>query len=268
MVIAVTNRKGGVGKTTTSLSLASGLFRRGYKIMTIDGDPQLANLTSYLNINTTDVPTLYEVLVGKAVINNKEIVGKEIFDLAVRHTSIGDFLPADSSLAAFENDSILAKETCLKWFIEKFNLDKTYDFIIIDTPPSLGYLTTNALAACDKVLVPSSAKRGSLRGVLDIMGLVSQIKERINPKIEIDGVLITEFNTRPGVGPTLLEWAHIQSEKYGFKLFGTVIRKNDDIDKAEMLGTDVFAFNHKAPAAIDYETFIDEFLVGIEKGRQ
>ena len=268
MVIAVTNRKGGVGKTTTSLSLASGLFRRGYKTLIIDTDPQQANLTSYFNINTDGVPTVYEVLVGKAVIDNKDITGKDIFDLAVKHTSLGDFLPADTSLAAFENDSILAKETCLKWYIEKYKLDKTYDFIIIDTPPSLGYLTINALAACEKIVVPSSARRGALRGVLDIMDLVNQLKERLNPQIEIDGVLITEFNTRPGIGPTLMEWAHMQSAKYEFKLYTTVIRKNDDIDKAEMLGTDVYTYNHKAPAAIDYETFVDEFLSGLEKGRQ
>ena len=192
-IIAVTNQKGGVGKTTTCINLCCGLTMAGKKVLLCDMDPQ-GNCTSGFGVDKNKAnPNIYNVLIGG--VNAKS---------AVVSTKYGDILPSNKILAGagvelvgFEN-----REYVLKNALEA--LKEEYDYIYIDCPPSLEMLTLNALCACDAVFIPVQCEYFALEGLSDLMTTIRMVKKRLNPHLEIEGVLLTMYDSRTNFSAQVL----------------------------------------------------------------
>ena len=187
-IIAIANQKGGVGKTTTSINLSATLAEAGQKVLTIDIDPQ-GNTTSGLGIDKNDLEfTTYELMIGECDINQC-LIRSEIVDNI-------DILPSNINLSGAEIEllGINDREYVLKKQVDL--ISENYDFIIIDCPPSLNMLTINAMTTADTVLVPIQCEYYALEGLSQLMHTVELVKERLNDKLEIEGVVFTMYDAR------------------------------------------------------------------------
>ncbi|MDD3365341.1 MAG: AAA family ATPase, partial [Syntrophomonas sp.] len=181
-IITIATQKGGTGKTTTTHALGVGLIERGYKVLFIDLDPQ-GNL-SYILQTEELKSTIYEVLTGKTKARD-----------AIQHQQCGDIIPSSPALARANLElKNTGKEYRLKETLQPIKDD--YDYIIIDTPPSLGLLTINALTASDSVIIPSQADIFSLQGIGQLYSTIETIKKYTNPDLSIEGILLTRHNSR------------------------------------------------------------------------
>ena len=182
--IAIVNQKGGVGKTTTCVNLAAALKNQGCRVLVCDFDPQ-ANTTSGFGVDKTTSPNIYDVL-----LNGTETAK------AISSTSYGDVLPSNKALAgaSIEMIAIPDREHLLKNALEQ--LAPSYDYIFIDCPPSLEMLTVNALCAAGSLLVPVQCEYYALEGLSDLLATVRLVKRGLNPKLSIEGVLLTMFDSR------------------------------------------------------------------------
>ena len=186
-IIAISNQKGGVGKTTTTVNLAASLVSMNKKVLLIDLDPQ-GNATSGGGINKSQIQnSIYDVLIGEVSLDGTILHSKE---------SLFDISPANQDLAGAEIDlvGIDNREYMLKNAIG--TLKKTYDFILIDCPPTLNLLTVNALVAATAVLIPMQCEYYALEGLSDLVGTIKRVKKQLNPTIEIEGLLRTLFDKR------------------------------------------------------------------------
>lgn len=217
-IISIANQKGGVGKTTTAVNLGSALQLNGNKVLLVDLDPQ-ANMTSYLGYEGSDKPTIsnlmLSVVTGQLVNASDCIVHNEANNI--------DFIPSDINLANADNFLLqaVARETVLRRILSN-ECFKRYDYIIIDCLPSLGVLLTNALTASDGLIIPVQAQKFALDGLVMLNNIFEQIKEMVNDKLELIGVLATmvdSTNMSKSVVARL-------SERYGDKLFETKISKS------------------------------------------
>ena len=190
-VTAIVNQKGGVGKTTTALNLGYALSEKNKKILLIDFDPQ-SSLTSALGYNAENKDNI-ETLMTLAI-EEDEIIGKESYILNIKENL--DLIPCSLELSGIEMGlvNVMSRELILKSIIEEIEND--YDYILIDCSPSLGMLTINALASCNSVIVPVTPEYLSAKGLGLLVNNINRIKKRINPQIEIDGILITMLNER------------------------------------------------------------------------
>ena len=190
-VTAIVNQKGGVGKTTTALNLGYALSEKNKKILLIDFDPQ-SSLTSALGYNAENKDNI-ETLMTLAI-EEDEIIGKESYILNIKENL--DLIPCSLELSGIEMGlvNVMSRELILKSIIEEIEND--YDYILIDCSPSLGMLTINALASCNSVIVPVTPEYLSAKGLGLLVSNINRIKKRINPQIEIDGILITMLNER------------------------------------------------------------------------
>jgi chromosome partitioning protein len=244
-VIALANQKGGVAKTTTTLNLGVALVERGKRVLCVDLDPQ-SNLTMSQGIDPDDLDrTMFDVLVHKTPID-EVIQGREV-DLAA--SSI-DLAGAELALS-----SMIGRERALQKAL--LPVRGQYDYVLIDTPPSLGLLTINALTAADGVIVPVQCEYLSLRGLIQLENTLTMIRENLNPDVRIRGILPTMFD-----GRTLhsREAVEILQENFGDLVFGTKIRKTVRYAEAPVKGTSVLKYDSKGKAARAYRDLAGEVL--------
>ena len=251
-IIALANQKGGVAKTTTASALAAGLTDMGKRVLAVDLDPQ-SNFSLSCGVDLLSfTQTVYDVFKGLADVH-----------AAIVETPLGyDLLPGGLSLAAADMEfTLLGREKMLAKALSKVD---EYDYIIIDTPPTLGILTANALVASDFLIIPMAADIYSLQGLDNLRGFISNVHEYGNPNLRIAGLLITKYNGRQNLSRTLNEQIEAAAKKLGTKVFKTRIRESVAVREAALLQSDMFREAPKANATIDYGEFIKEFLAGLE----
>jgi chromosome partitioning protein len=244
-VIALANQKGGVAKTTTTLNLGVALAERGMRVLAVDLDPQ-GNLTMSQGLDPDDLErSMFDVLVHKTPI--ADVIMEREIDLAV--SSI-DLAGAELALS-----SMIGRERALQKAL--LPVRGSYDFILVDTPPSLGLLTINALTAADGVIVPVQCEYLSLRGLIQLENTLTMIRENLNPDVRIQGILPTMFD-----GRTLhaREAVEILQENFGGLVFDTRIRKTIRYAEAPVKGTSVLKYDSKGNAAKAYRDLAGEVL--------
>jgi chromosome partitioning protein len=251
--IAITNQKGGVGKTTTTVNLGAALADMGKKILLIDFDPQ-GNLSASYNIMPNQVElSVYEMLKGEADIN-------DVIVTVERPGGSLDILPANINLSGVEIELSTkpGREFILKECLGKLKND--YDYVLIDCPPSLGVLTLNALTASNKFIIPLASEYLALFGTGQLMQVVSVVKERIHPELELLGVVITQHDARK---VHCKETADQIIEFFGNKVYKTVIRSNVSLTEAPSFNKDIFTYRPKSAGAEDYLALAKEFVKGV-----
>jgi len=235
-VISISNHKGGVGKTTSTINIGAGLNRLGYRVLLKDLDPQ-ANLTQSLGVESPDVPSIYDSLRGEFSLI--PIVIGEGLEL-IQST-------LDLSGAEVELSGEAGREFILKELLDE--VDKDYDFVLIDSAPSLGLLTINGLTASDYVIVPLQAQYLALQGLAKLMEVIEKIKKRLNKSLAIGGVFLTQYDKRKVLHRDVLETVE---EHLKDKLLKSIIRDNIALAEAPAEGLDIFRYNEKSYGAEDY----------------
>ena len=247
-IIAITNQKGGVGKTTTSINVAACLADQGKKVLLVDMDPQ-GNATSGVGIIRNEIEnTVYELLLGECT--SEECKEK----CAVKNL---DVLPSNANLSGAEIDLIGMDD---REFILKNELDKlkdNYDFIIIDCPPALNLLTVNALVAADSVMVPIQCEYYALEGLTQLLHTINLIQERLNDKLEIDGVLFTMYDTRTNLSAEVVENVR---DNIHLHIYATIIPRNVRLAEAPSYGLPIHMYDKKSAGAEAYDNLAKELI--------
>lgn len=248
-VIAFANQKGGVAKTTSTLNLAAALAEEGHRVLCIDMDPQ-GNLTMSQGLNPDSIErSMFDVLVHRLPIQN--VIQNAEIDLAV--SSI-DLAGAELALS-----SMIGRERALEKAL--LPMKESYDYVLIDTPPSLGLLTINALVAADHVIVPVQCEYLSLRGLVQLENTLAMIRENLNPNVEIMGILPTMFDRRTLHAREAVE---ILEENFGDLVFKTRIKKTIRYAEAPVKGTSVLKYDPSGNAAKAYRDLAKEVLNGAQ----
>lgn len=246
-VLAITNQKGGVGKTTTAVNLAASLAAEGKRVLLIDMDPQ-GNATTGAGITKKEaLPTVYQLLIGAATLT--EVCWNTPFDF--------DVLPANRELAGAEVElvELEQREFRLKNALNA-NRDQ-YDFVLIDCPPALNMLTVNALVAADSVLIPMQCEYYALEGLSDLVETLRKVRHHLNPRLEIEGLLRTMFNGQS----TLAQQVSNELEShFGSKVYQTIVPRNVRLAEAPSYGKPVIAFDKGSKGAQAYVALAKEIL--------
>ena len=244
-VIAFANQKGGVAKTTTTLNLAAAFAEEGHRVLCIDMDPQ-GNLTMSQGIDPDALETsMYDVLVHDLSI--REVIRKREIDIACASIDLAG--------AEIAMSTKIGRERSLDKALRPISED--YDFICIDTPPSLGLLTINALTAADKVIVPVQCEYLSMRGLIQLQNTLSMIRENLNPDVDIAGILPTMVDSRTLHAKEAIQ---ILEENFGDRVFGARIRKTIRFAEAPVKGMSVLKYDPSGTAADAYRQLAKEVL--------
>lgn len=247
MVIAIANQKGGVGKTTTAINLSAALARAGKKVLLIDLDPQANSSLTFLAHDAIDLST-YEMLTDQvsreSVIKSTPLPGLDI-------------LPSRISLAKFESKLIGEFDAPFRLKDRMDGLSDSYDYIIIDTPPTLGLITVNAMVASDYLIVPIQPSYFALEGTDDLLDTVEKVRARPNPNLKVLGVLITLLDKRT----TLAKDIHEQIRQvFGEKVFETVISKSVRLEESPAYKESIFTFAPTSTGAVEYASLCEEVM--------
>ena len=248
--IAIANQKGGVGKTTTSINLSASLAAKGKKVLVIDTDPQ-GNTTSGFGVEKNDLDnTVYELMLSECSI--KECILKDVIDGV-------SIIPSNVNLAAAEIELIGVdrKEYILKREVEW--IKDSFDYIIIDCPPSLSMLTINAMTTADTVLVPIQCEYYALEGLSQLIHTINLVKERLNPDLDIEGVVFTMYDSRTNLSMQVVE--NVKSN-LSQKVFQTLIPRNIRLAEAPSYGMPINAYDPKSAGAEAYIQLAEEVING------
>ena len=246
-IIAVANQKGGIGKTTTALALATGLKRLKKKTLIVDLDPQ-ANASDNYRATIEGVGTAYDLLVDGDID-------------CVQTTELGDIVAGDPALkdASKLLDGVSAAHRLRKGLE---TIAKNYDYVILDTPPALSVLLTNALTAADTLIIPLTSDRFGLQGLMQLHETIRDIREFTNPGLKIAGLLLVKYRKSTTLAKAVDENLPQYAELFGTKIFDTKIRESIDARKAQAARHGLFNFAPYCTTARDYEAFIQELLKG------
>ena len=231
-IISIINQKGGVGKTTTALNLSTALRKKNKKILLVDLDPQ-CNLSN--TVNATAKNNIYDVLTGK---------------ISLSEAIEADFISSSPYMANLNNKT--------QFTIIKSKTD--YDYIILDTPPSLGIITLNALSITDNIIITTTADAYSLQGINQLITTILAIKQKRNPNIKIKGILLTRFIARTVISKNIITVLEGLTKQLGTKVFNTKIRECIALREAQMLNKDIFSYARYSNGAFDYEKLAGEVL--------
>ena len=247
-IIAVANQKGGVGKTTTSINLAACLAEKGKKVLAVDMDPQ-GNLTSGLGVDKDSVEkSIYELIIGEVDI--KDVINKKVLEnLDIIPTSI------DLSAAEIELIGVDDKEYILRNAIDQ--VKDQYDFVIIDCPPSLSMLTINAMTTADSVIVPIQCEYYALEGLSQLIHTVELVKDRLNSKLEIEGVVFTMYDARTNLSLQVVENVKDNLQQ---NIYKTIIPRNIRLAEAPSYGLPINKYDPKSTGAESYMRLADEVI--------
>ncbi len=246
-IISVITQKGGVGKTTTVNALAATLNKLGRRVLAIDMDPQ-GNLSFSLGAETEDVRTIYDV------------VRKEMNALdCIQRCNTSDVIPSDILLSSIELDYTgKNREFLLREALG--DVKNLYDYILIDSPPSLGVLTVNALAASKYVIMPMLPDIFSLQGIAKVYDVIEHVRLTCNPKLEIGGVLVNRYNKRSKLHKEVMGTAQLVSRKLSIPVFRTAIRNSPAISEAQSLQCDITEYNRRVAAIRDFKALTEELI--------
>ncbi|WP_394524033.1 ParA family protein [Lacrimispora sp. JR3] len=247
-IIAIANQKGGVGKTTTAINLSACLAESGQQVLAVDFDPQ-GNETSGLGIEKSTLDrTIYDLLVGEC----------EIEDCLITNVQENlDMLPSNVELAGAEIEllEIENKEILLKTYLEK--IKKNYDYIIIDCPPSLNLLTINALTAANTVLVPIQCEYYALEGLSQVLKTVNLVKKKLNPSLEMEGVVFTMYDARTNLS---LEVVESVKNNLNQNIYKTIIPRNVRLAEAPSHGMPINLYDSRSAGAESYRLLAAEVI--------
>jgi chromosome partitioning protein len=248
-IIALVNQKGGVGKTTSTINLGAALVEEGARVLLVDFDPQGA-LSVGLGINPNDLDlTVYDLLLDRSV----------LFQEVVKPTKFEglDIIPANIDLSAAEVllVSEVAREQMLRRALQPGKA--SYNYILIDCPPSLGLLTVNALTAASGVIIPLETEYFALRGMALLLDTVEKVKERLNPELQIEGILATMLDSRTVHGREVLSRV---TEAFGDRLFKTIIHKTIRFAEAPVAGEPILTYSPRSPGAQEYRDLAREVM--------
>lgn len=262
-VMAVVNQKGGTGKTTTCENLGVGLAMEGKKVLVVDTDPQ-ASLTISLGYPMPDeLPVTLSDLMGKVMTEKAIEPGEGI----LHHEEGVDLVPANIELSGLEVSLVntMSRETILRQYLD--TVKQSYDFILLDCMPSLGMLTVNALAAADTVLIPVQAQYLPAKGLEQLLQTISKVRRQINPKLKIEGILLTMVDSRTNYTKDI---SNLIRENYGGKLkvYKTDIPRSVRAEEISAEGTSIFKHDPKGKVADAYRVLTKEVLSNAEKRRK
>lgn len=246
-VIAVANQKGGVGKTTTSVTLSTILANKNKSVMLIDADPQ-GNATSGVGIEKQTEKSIYEILVDETTMEE-----------TIKQTNIKNLkvCPSNINLAGAEVElvSMMSREQRLKEKLEE--IKSQYDYIIIDCPPSLGLITLNAFTAANSVLIPIQCEYYALEGLGQLINTINLVKKHLNKELQIEGALLTMYDARTNLSNQVVKEV---KNYFGDKVYKNVIPRNVRISEAPSYGMPINVYDPKSKGAKSYEKFVKEFL--------
>lgn len=248
-IICIANQKGGVGKTTTAINLAASLAAAEKKTLLIDCDSQ-GNASSGMGIDKDVISkkNLYHSLIGKVLL--KEVIVSTQLPFL-------DVVPANQDLIGIEVEFVTLEDREKKLRILLKNLDAAYDFIIIDCPPSLGFLTVNALVASDSLVIPLQCEYFAMEGLGYLLNTVRLVKARLNPSLALGGILLTMFDTRNTLSHRVSEDV---KKHFGQKVFKTIIHRNVRLSESPSHGLPIILYDIKSRGAVSYMELAQEIL--------
>jgi chromosome partitioning protein len=248
VIIVIANQKGGVGKTTTAINLSAGLARSGYKVLLVDLDPQANSSLSYLDLREVEL-SVYDLLVDPAV----------GFDQVIKESPVQglQILPSRIALAKLEATLLGEFDAPFRVKDRIAPLVGLYDFIILDTPPTLGLITVNALVAATHLIIPIQSSYFALEGTDDLLETVHKIRARPNPNLQLLGVVVTLFDRRTSLARDSLEQIR---QVFGDKVFQTVITKSVRLEESPAYRESIFTFAPQSTAAEEYRKLCLEVI--------
>ena len=249
-VIVIANQKGGIGKTTTAVAVASILNKKGYKALLVDADQQ-GNSTDTYRAQVEGVATLYDVLMDDHIPLNE----------AVQHLENGDIVASDPLLR--EGDAKLSTDAEGEYrMVNAIENLKGYDYVIIDTAPAVNLILRNCLIAANEVIIPVTADRYGLQGLSQLSETIAAIKKRQNKDLKIAGLLLVKFNSRTNLSKEVRESLEPIAQSMGTKLFETTIRESTKTKEAQSMRTTLINYAPSSTTAEDYNNFVDELIGG------